>query len=108
MHLVPQDPEAADFAVPSKDIQYLDRWPTLWATAKEGSTLWNLAKKTGACFCVLPGNPRAFADAIIALLANPDRRAELGRNGRAYVEDNVARDNVRSQLKDHFQCKPSA
>lgn len=108
VHLIPQDPEAADFAVPSKVYSIMAAGRPCVATAKEGSTLWKLAEKTGACFCVPPGDPRACADAVIALLEDPDRRAELGRNGRAYVEDNVARDNVLPQLTDHFQCKPSA
>ncbi len=45
VHLVPQDPEAADFAVPSKDIQYLDRWPTLCGDGKRGQYLVEARQK---------------------------------------------------------------
>ena len=68
------------------------------ATAKEGSTLWRLAKETSACFCVPPADPRAFADAVIALFNDPDRRSVLGGNGRAYVDDSVAWDIVLSDF----------
>lgn len=108
VHLIPQDPETADFAIPSKIYNIMAAGRSCVATAKEGSTLWKLAKKTGACCCVPPGNPRAFADAIIALLENPDWHAELGRNGRAYVEDNVARDIVLSRCATQIQLMSSA
>lgn len=35
---------------------------------------------------VLAATPRAFADAVLALLDSPQRRAELGAAGRRYVE----------------------
>lgn len=41
---------------------------------------------TGGGVCVLPRHPDAFKDAWLALLADPARRAELGRAGRLGVE----------------------
>ncbi len=107
VHLVPQDPEAADYAVPSKVYNIVAAGRPFVATAQEGSTLWKLAERTGACICVPPNDVRAFADAVIALIDHRSLRAELGTRGRSYVEENVARDIVLSSFATQIQrsCK---
>ena len=100
VHLVPQDPEAADFAVPSKVYNIMAAGRPFVATARRGSTLWSLQEQSRALTCVPPNDPRAFADAVIALIDDPPRCAEMGAQGRAYVERNVARDVVLEQYVD--------
>jgi len=94
VHLVPQDPDAADFAVPSKVYNIMAASRPFIATALPDSTLWNLQEQSRALICVPPKNPREFADAVIGLIDDPAKRAEMGARGRAYVEDNVAREVV--------------
>ena len=108
MHLVPQDPESADYAVPSKVYSIMAAGRPFVATAQEGSTLWKLADKTGACVCVPPNDVRAFADAVIALIDDRSLSAKLGTNGRNYVEENVARDIVLSSFATQIRSIPSA
>lgn len=94
VHLVPQDPEAADFAVPSKVYNIMAASRPFVATARANSTLAALAQETGALACVPPNDPTAFANAVVALVDDPARRADMGARGRAYVEATVARDVV--------------
>lgn len=41
-----------------------------------------------------PDNPEAFADALIGLADNPERRAQMGKNGRQLAEKEFSRDDL--------------
>lgn len=41
-----------------------------------------------------PGDVGAFVDGILSLGRDPERRAALGRSGRAYAEEYLSRDKV--------------
>ncbi len=97
VHLVPQNPDAADFAVPSKVYNIMAAGRPFVATALPGSTLSVLGEESGGLLCVPPNDARAFADAVIGLIDDPSRRAEMGARGRRYVENTVARDVVLSR-----------
>jgi glycosyltransferase involved in cell wall biosynthesis len=47
--------------------------------------------ESGGGIVVAPGDARAVADAILALRADPARRAAMGRSGRRYVERHFSR-----------------
>jgi polysaccharide biosynthesis protein PslH len=47
--------------------------------------------------------PRAFADAVLRLLADRERRLELGRKGRALVERQYRWETVVGQLEDFYE-----
>lgn len=100
VHLVPQNPDAADFAVPSKVYNILAAGRPFVCTAREGSSLWTLCQRSGAFVCTRPDDPRAFASAVTALIDDPERLAELGARGREYVEAHVARDVVLNRYGD--------
>jgi putative colanic acid biosynthesis glycosyltransferase WcaI len=51
-----------------------------------------------AGLCVRPEDPQALSDAILQLYRDPHRAAELGRNGRTYVQRHFSRD----RLADHY------
>lgn len=99
IHLVPQDPNAADFAVPSKVYSIMAAARPFVATAPPGTQLWSLQRETGAFLCVPPNDPCAFADAVMTLARQPELRADLGSRGWRYVKANHARDRV----LDRFQ-----
>lgn len=44
----------------------------------------------GAGLAVPPGDPDAFVAALQVLLADPARCADMGRAGRAWVEENAS------------------
>lgn len=94
IHLVPQNPDAADFAVPSKVYNIMAAARPFVCTAVKGSSLWALSEESKAFLCVTPNDPEIFADAVIGLLDDNERAKSLGDNGRRYVEANVARDAV--------------
>jgi len=91
IHLVPQDPSIADYAVPSKIYGIMAAGRPFVATARRDSTLWHLREESGAFLCVPPNDIDAFANAVMELAENADWRAELGRHGRNYVLRNCAR-----------------
>lgn len=51
---------------------------------------------------LLVDEPQAFADAVVNLLAQPDLRANLGRNGRALVEQNYNWDSLAQKQEQIF------
>lgn len=91
VHLVPQRPEGAAFAMPGKAVTILAAGRPFVATCLPGSALAALEAEIGAFLCTPPDDPRAMAQAVAALLADPVRAAVMGRRGRAWVEDNATR-----------------
>jgi glycosyltransferase involved in cell wall biosynthesis len=51
----------------------------------DGPPMRRVLEETGAGVIVPPGNPRAIAEAMVALLRDPERRRILGERGRAAV-----------------------
>lgn len=98
VHLVPQNPDAADFAMPSKVFNIMAAGRPFVATARPGSALWRLQQRSQAFLCIEPNDPSAFADAVASLLGDPGRRARLGAAGRAYVLAEHGRQVVLSRL----------
>jgi colanic acid biosynthesis glycosyl transferase WcaI len=94
VHLVPQDPSAADFALPSKLYTIMAASRPAVATARAGSALWRLANESGAFICVAPDDVDAFARTALELLDNHEKRRELGGSGRRYAEKFAARETV--------------
>jgi colanic acid biosynthesis glycosyl transferase WcaI len=91
IHLVPQNPQAACFAVPSKVFNIMAVGRPFVATALPGSTLWRLQRSSGAFLCVPPDEPWTFAEAVLRLADDAQLRCELGRRGREFVEQHYAK-----------------
>lgn len=91
LHLVPQSPGGANFALPSKIFSIMAARRAYVATAEPGTPLEVATRASGGGVCVSPGDVAAFADAVEALLADGPRRDSLGAAGRAYVETVVDR-----------------
>ena len=85
IHLVPQNGDAADFAVPSKVYTIMAAGRPFVASARPGSMLWQLMDESRALLCVPAGDANALADAVQRLAQDPTLRRELGRNGRNYA-----------------------
>lgn len=98
VHLVPQNPQAADFAMPSKIFNIMAAGRPFVATAGPGSALWRVQRESQAFLCVPPDDAEALADAVLGLLADESRRRELGEAGRRYVEANCGRARVLPQF----------
>jgi colanic acid biosynthesis glycosyl transferase WcaI len=100
IHLVPQNPDAAAFAVPSKIFNIMAVGRPFVATALPGSTLWHLQRRSGAFLCVPPNEPLSFAEAVTRLADDAGMREELGRRGRAFVEEHYAKPHILGAFKD--------
>lgn len=103
VHLVPQNPNAADFAMPSKIFNIMAAGRPFVATAGPGSALWRLQELSHAFQCVPPDEPEALTEAVAALLDDPEARQRLGDAGRAYVGAHHARAKVLPQLGQLLQ-----
>lgn len=98
IHLVPQNPDAADFAVPSKVYNIMAAGRPFVATARPQTSLWRLCEDSEAFLCVPPNDPRAFADAVLRLAEDVQLRAALGARGRSYVERHQRKSDVLTRL----------
>jgi len=79
-HLIPQKAEAADLVLPSKLGAVLASGRPVIAMASEGTGLATEIDGTG--LVVAPGDTRALAAAIGALISDPARCDQLGIEGR--------------------------
>jgi len=92
IHLLPQRADAADLVMPSKLTGMLASARPVVATAKEGTELAQVVQGCG--LVVPPEDPAALAQAVLALAADPARRARLGAAGYAYALAHLDRDAV--------------
>lgn len=104
IHLVPQRPDAAAFAVPSKVFNIMAVGRPFVATALPDSVLWRLQRQSGAFLCVPPDDPPTFAEAVIRLADDSRLRQELGRRGREFVEANYAKPHILGHLVDRLDA----
>lgn len=81
-------PEALACGTPAITTKGVDTWPELESS---GSTL--IADQTA----------EAFADAIATLLAQPDRRQEMGKKGRTWVLEALDPDAVARRYADLYR-----
>jgi glycosyltransferase involved in cell wall biosynthesis len=63
-----------------------------------------LIAQTGGGVLVAPGDPAALAQAIAELLADPPRRQQLGRAGRAAVESNMTEEQMARNMLAVYQA----
>jgi len=104
IHLVPQNPQAAAFAVPSKVYNIMAVGRPFVATALPDSTLWHLQRQSGAFLCVPPNEPLGFAEAVLKLADDPQLRLELGRRGREFVEQHYAKPLILSAFSSRLDA----
>jgi colanic acid biosynthesis glycosyl transferase WcaI len=84
--------------VPSKVFNIMAIGRPFVATALPGSTLWQLQHSSGAFLCVPPDEPWSFAEAVLRLADDAQLRCELGRRGRAFVEQHYAKPMILGEL----------
>ena len=81
------EPDAGVFSVPSKVLAYLcAARPVVLAVPPENLAA-RLVRDHEAGLVVPPSDTDGFAEAVVALAADPARRHRLGGNARAYAEE---------------------
>jgi len=102
IHLLPQKAEAADLVLPSKLLGILASGSPLVASSPAGSELAALAEQAGVC--VPPDDATAFAQALRALITDPERRTIAGRRARLLAEDHFSQDIVLGRFEQQLQA----
>ncbi len=96
MHVLPQAASAADLVMPSKLSGMLASGRPVIVTAVDGTELANVMAPLGRV--IPPGRADTLANAILELAQHPELQAELGRRGRAFVEQTWAKETVLEQF----------
>lgn len=100
IHFLPQIAEAADLVLPSKLTNMLASGRPTVATAWPKTAL---AQEIDTCGIIVPPNDAtAAAAAIIALIDDPKKRAEMGRNARARALDVWDGNAILNRLEQEF------
>ena len=98
IHLVPQEPGGADFAVPSKVFNIMAAGRSFVATAEAGTSLWNLQRASEAFLCVPPNDSAAFVEAVLRLSDDATLRREMAARGQRFVLRHHAKQQVLGNL----------
>lgn len=98
LHLVPQDPAGARFALPSKVFSIMAAQRAFVATAEPESPLGRVVTRSGGGLCVPAGAAGALTDAVVGLLADAAGRARMAELGRQFVEREIDREIVCRRL----------
>lgn len=86
--LIPLKKGIGSGSLPSKTFSALASGRPVIASVDEGSDTWDLIQRAGAGICIPPENPSCLVEAILTLKQDPALRERLGRNGRAWAEQN--------------------
>lgn len=92
--------ETLEYAAPTKVYEYMACGiPFLGCGRGEIATI---AEESGAGV-IAENTPDAIADAILGLLSDPERMAEMGRSGRAYVIKHYDRKAIAQKLMNYLE-----
>lgn len=92
IHLLPQRNDAADLVMPSKLTGMLASGRATVAMARPGTSLFDVVANHGVV--VPPEDSDALAATIVALAADPERRAALGRAAREYAQQMLSPQSI--------------
>ncbi|WP_213768942.1 glycosyltransferase WbuB [Caballeronia sp. dw_19] len=101
IHVLPQRGDASDLVMPSKLTGIFASGRVVIAMARPGTELHNIVTPRGVV--VPPENVQALSDAIEMLVADPEQRAILGAEGRAFAELNLSPGWVLGRLDEKLR-----
>ena len=101
VHVLPQRGGAADLVMPSKLTGMFASGRAVIAMARPGTELYNVVEPRGVT--VPPEDVDALTEAIEALVADPEWRAMLGAEGRAFAELHLSPASVLGRLDDRLR-----
>jgi colanic acid biosynthesis glycosyl transferase WcaI len=102
IHLLPQNPGAADLVMPSKLSGMLGSGRPVVTTAEAGTELAHVVMECGRV--VPPGDAQSLAQALIDLAEQPNLRAELGAKANGYARKHLVRAVVLGRLNMCLQA----
>lgn len=89
-----------EYAVPTKAYEYM-ACGIPFIGCGEGE-IRKLAELSGGGV-IAENDPAAIANAILCLVKNPEKRAEMGRNGRIFVDQQYSRQKIAANLKSGLE-----
>ena len=99
-HVVIQRRVSAGANLPSKIATYLASGRPVVASIDSATSAAELLRESGGAVLVEPESPAALAAAMQALARDADLRDELGRRGRKYAEQHLAKGPALQQLEE--------
>ncbi|AGY58411.1 glycosyltransferase WbuB [Gloeobacter kilaueensis] len=98
IHALIQRDQAADLVMPSKLAGMMASGRAVIATARPGTAVATMVTASACGALVPPENVDAFVLAVQELAAAPRLRREMGRNGRNWARDYLAKGLILSQF----------
>jgi colanic acid biosynthesis glycosyl transferase WcaI len=98
-HLVIQRKISAGANLPSKIATALASGRPIVASIDPDTPAASLLRDSGGAILVEPESPGALAQAMRQLADDPERRASLGRSGRAYAEEHLSKESALRRLE---------
>ncbi|WP_292375935.1 glycosyltransferase family 4 protein [Methanosarcina sp. UBA411] len=89
-----------EYAVPTKAYEYM-ACGIPFVGCGEGE-IRKLAEVSGGGV-IAENDPNAISDAILYLLKNPEKRVEMGRKGRTFVNEHYSRQHIAANLKSDIE-----
>lgn len=86
IHVVPLRAGLGRVSVPSKTYSILAAGRPVVAAIDAGTEVPRILAESGAGVAVIPDDPGAFVDALVAMVADRNGAAAMGRRGRSWVE----------------------
>jgi colanic acid biosynthesis glycosyl transferase WcaI len=99
VHLVLQRRISAGANLPSKIATSLASGRPIIGSIDAETPAAELLRKSGAAILVEPESPRALAVAMRDLATNPELRAAMGEQGRAFAEEHLAKEPALRRLE---------
>jgi colanic acid biosynthesis glycosyl transferase WcaI len=98
-HIVIQRRVSAGANLPSKIATALASGRPIVASIDPDTPAASLLRDSGGAILVEPESPIALAQAMRDLAGDPERRAALGRSGRAYAEEHLSKESALRRLE---------
>ena len=97
------EPEAGVMSVPSKVLSYLCAARPVALSVPPENLAARIVAREGAGVVAAPGDAEAFAEAVLALLQDDERRRAMGAAGRAYAERAFDLGTIADQFEEVLQ-----
>lgn len=92
--------QSLEYAAPTKVYEYMACGiPFIGCGSRE---IQEIADNSGAGI-IAENSPQAIANAILALINNPEKREEMGASGRKFVEQGYTRKAIATKLKTEIE-----